>query len=153
MTSSVTKIEPIRKTRRVPLAPEAAFDLFTSRMMEWWPVGQHSIAGEDVVELRFERRTGGRLIEVDRNGNEVAWADILVWEPPHRVRVAWHPDREPVADSILEVRFIADGSGSILELAHSGWEAFGPKGSDLRTHYEPGWENVLAAYEEVASDA
>ena len=154
MTTNEAPIEPIRKTRRVSLAPAAAFDLFTSRMLEWWPVANHSIAGEDVVELRFEGRVGGQLIEVARDGTEHAWADVLAWEPPYRLSLSWHPTPEPTAASIVEVRFTPDGGGSLLELDHRGWEAFGrDAGTRLHANYEPGWDGVLGAYERLASGA
>lgn len=145
------RVAPVMKTRTVPLQPEAAFDLFTRRMGEWWPVATHSIAGEDVAELRFEGRIGGRLLEVAKDGSQCSWGEVLAWDPPHRFVISWHPNREPTAASILEVRFkAATGGGTELYLEHRGWEEFGERAETLRGQYEPGWDFVLGRFEETA---
>jgi DNA-binding transcriptional ArsR family regulator len=145
---------PVTKTRTVPLPPIAAFELFTRRMGEWWPVATHSIAGEEVATLRFEERVGGRLVEVGNDGSEHSWGEVLAWDPPNRFVISWHPTPTPTAASVLEVRFhaAADG-GTRLELEHRGWEEFGAEATDLRDRYEPGWDSVLRHFEESASSA
>jgi hypothetical protein len=42
------------------LPVEAAFDLFTARVGEWWPTATHSIHEHDVKEVRLEGRVGGQ---------------------------------------------------------------------------------------------
>lgn len=143
------KVAPIRKTRTVPLAPQAAFELFTRRVGEWWPVATHSIAGERVAALRFEERVGGRLVEVVDDGTEHSWGEVLAWNPPHRFVISWHPSLDPTAASILEVRFHEDGDGTRLELEHRGWEEHGDEAAELRSRYEPGWDFVLRGFEEL----
>src|SRR5690606_32700248 len=64
MGTSATRIEPVVKVRTVAIPVERAFELFTRRMGEWWPLATHSIAGTDVTALRFEERVGGRVTEV-----------------------------------------------------------------------------------------
>ena len=87
------------------------------------------------------------MVEVLDDGTEHSWADVIAWDPPHRFVIAWHPSVEPEAASIVEVRFVAEGDGSRLELEHRGWEEFGDDGKRLRDEYEMGWEPVLAGYE------
>ncbi|HEX6338114.1 MAG TPA: metalloregulator ArsR/SmtB family transcription factor [Jiangellaceae bacterium] len=152
MSNSATKIPPVQKTCTVPLPPERAFDLFTDRMGEWWPVETHSISADAsaVRALHFEGRVGGRVVEVTADGQEYSWADVLAWNPPTRFVLSWHPTTEPVAASRLEVTFRAVESGTEVVLVHSAWEEFGEEGSALRDRYESGWDLVLKQLEEHA---
>ena len=51
-------LEPLRKSVTVPLAPPAAFALFTSGIARWWPRHKYSICAERsttcVVEPRVD---------------------------------------------------------------------------------------------------
>jgi len=147
MDQTQTKVAPVTKRRTVPLPLDQAFDLFTRRMGEWWPMATHSVAGDDVKELRFEDRIGGRLLEVAEDGTECSWGELMAWNPPHRFVVSWHPAREPMAASVLEVRFSpAAGGGTDVFLEHCGWEEFGDEALDLRGRYDVGWDSVLGLY-------
>ncbi len=152
MSHAATRIPPVRKTCTVPLPPEQAFDLFTARMGEWWPVETHSISADDgaVRALRFEGRSGGRVVEVTTDGREYRWADVLAWNPPRRFVLSWHPTVEPVAASRLEVTFRAVDGGTEVLLIHSLWEEFGEDGGPLRDRYDTGWDVVLDRLEEHA---
>ncbi len=152
MRRSERPIEPVRKTRTVPIEPQRAFDLFTARIGTWWPLASHSIAEADAVDVRFEPRVGGRVIEVTKNGGEHPWADVIAWDPPHRFVVAWHPSVEPDAATILEVRFIpTEDGGTQVELEHREWEELGPsQGDAVRGGYESGWDSVLSVFEAAA---
>ena len=149
---SPTPIEPVRKERLLALPADEAFRLFTAGMAEWWPLATHSLAGERATGVRFEERLGGRVLELTADGTELAWADVLAWEPPRRLVLSWHPTLEVAAASILEVRFEQAGSGCRLRLMHGDWEAFGAQlGAELRDGYEPGWDVVLAPFEARAA--
>lgn len=144
-------VEPIIKTREIPLPVEEAFELFTEGMGTWWPLDTHSISADESggtpVAVRFESRVGGRVVEVAPDGSEHAWAEVIAWNPPERFVLAWHPNVNPTAASILEVRFSPNGDGSSLYLGHRGWEEFAERGHELRSQYDPGWDRVLSFYE------
>jgi DNA-binding transcriptional ArsR family regulator/uncharacterized protein YndB with AHSA1/START domain len=145
-------IPPVVKTRTLPLSVERAFALFTEGMETWWPLGSHSITadeGGDVVgvTLRFEGKVGGRVVEVAADGTECAWADVMAWQPPHRLVLSWHPNREPKAATVLEVRFTPHPEGSEIHLEHRGWEELGERGSSVREGYDSGWDVVLGRFE------
>lgn len=94
-------IDPVVKRRIVSLRPDAAFDLFTRRLGQWWPTATHSIAadedGEDhVVQVCFETAVGRRVVEVTADGIEHSWADVMAWDPPRRIVLSWHPTVAPV---------------------------------------------------------
>ncbi|MDH3249434.1 MAG: SRPBCC domain-containing protein [Acidimicrobiia bacterium] len=150
MTTTDNAIAPVEKHRTVPIAREAAFALFTSRMGEWWPAATYSIHGADLVSIRFDEHVGGRISEIGPDGTEIPWADVLAWNPPERFVVSWHPNPEPVAASILEVRFEVSPEGTLVTLEHRGWEEFGDSAHRLRDDYDSGWEVVLAQFERAA---
>ena len=85
---STTLIEAIRKTVLVDFTPDEAFDLFTTRIADWWPVRTHSYGGDDVTNLVLEPKVGGRLYEVTDKG-EQDWGSVLAWEPPTRLLLDW----------------------------------------------------------------
>ena len=154
MRLSDNPIQPILKTRSVSLDPVATFALFTTRMETWWPLQTHSIAQSKASGIRFEPHIGGRVVELTADGTEHPWADVIAWDPPHRFVLAWHPSLEPVAATILEVRFrlLADG-GTQIDLEHRGWEELGAEnGQATRDGYDPGWDSVLEPFGQVSEN-
>jgi uncharacterized protein YndB with AHSA1/START domain len=156
--TTISGIAPVTKTRTVPLDIARTFDLFTQQIARWWPVGTHSISADtgagdpdQIVDLRFDGRVGGRVAEVLADGTEHSWADVLAWDPPHRFVLSWHPNPAPVAASRLEVRFAAVEGGTRVDLRHDGWEEFGAGAADRRAGYEAGWDPVLDRFADVAS--
>lgn len=149
MRLSTTTIEPVRKQRRVPLEPTRAFELFTDSMATWWPLPTHSCAGDDAVDIRFEGHIGGRLVEIADDGTEYDWADVIAWDPPHRFVLAWHPNPEPIAATILDVRFTAlDDGGTRIDLEHRAWEELGDElGRRTRAGYDEGWDHVIDEFD------
>ncbi|MBT3344031.1 MAG: hypothetical protein HN712_27800 [Gemmatimonadetes bacterium] len=140
-------LDPIVKERTVPLELGKAFELFTARIGEWWPLATHSISGSTSSTVRFEPAVGGRIIEALADGTEHAWADVLAWDPPERFVVSWHPNPNPDAASTLEVRFHSVAEGTTIRLEHRGWEEFGQsQGLELREGYTSGWEVVLSGF-------
>lgn len=148
--AATTDVAPVIKTRTVPLAPAAAFDLFTRRMGQWWPTASHSIAGDRVTGVVFEEEVGGRVREVTDDGEWHAWAEVTAWDPPRRFTLSWHPSLDPVASTDLEVTFTATDTGTEVRLVHRGWERFGDQAAALRDDYEGGWDHVLGPYETAA---
>ncbi len=153
MTDSPIPIEPVRKTRTVPLGVTDAFELFTSRMDTWWPLTSHSISGDGTSTVRFEAGVGGRIVEVTSDGVEYSWADVVTWDPPQLVAVAWHPSIDPDASTTLEVRFhVVDEEHTEIELEHRGWEALGAEeGARRRAGYQSGWDTVLSELETASA--
>ena len=140
---STVAIDAIRKTVLVDFAPAEAFELFTTRIASWWPVGTHSYGGDDVTDVVLEPRAGGRLYEVTAAG-EQDWGSVLAWEPPHRVLLEWQIGE--ARGSEVEVRFLPEGPGTRVELEHRGFGA-----ADSRDRYASGWDVVLAPFVEQAS--
>lgn len=133
----------IRKTVLVDFAPAEAFELFTTRIASWWPVGTHSYGGDEVTDVVLEPRAGGRLYEVTAAG-EQEWGSVLAWEPPDRLLLDWQIGEARGTE--VEVRFSPEGPGTRVELEHRGFSA-----DDPRDRYESGWNIVLAPFVEQAT--
>ena len=152
MRLSTTTIDPVHKRRVVALPVDQAFALFTTKLPSWWPLATHSIAEQEAVDVRFEPGIGGRVVEIARDGTECTWADVIAWDPPHRVVLAWHPNPEPVAATIVDVRFTAVDGGTQLDLEHRSFEELGDEdGPTARAGYDEGWEPVLDDYVSATS--
>ncbi|MEM7285398.1 MAG: SRPBCC domain-containing protein [Actinomycetota bacterium] len=152
MSDHGNNLDPVVKTRRVPLPPEAAFSLFTTDMGTWWPLASHSVSADALAEVVFAERTGRAITEHAPDGTTHVWAELLASEAPHRVVLAWHPGAAASPASQLSVRFEPDGAGCRLRLTQSGWERYGnDAGAELRRRYHSDWDDVLDRYIEAAA--
>ena len=148
MTES-TAIEPVVATVVVPADAATAFEAFTSGMGTWWPMNGFSLGAGRVVALDLEEREGGEVREVWDDGTRRKWADVLAWDPPRTLTLAWGPGgfydgREPTT---VVVTFTETGPGTTeLRLVHSGWEVWAAEARATRDDYDGGWIEVLACY-------
>jgi uncharacterized protein YndB with AHSA1/START domain len=145
--SEVTKsLEPLRKTVVVQLEPSLAFELFTGRIAEWWPLPTHSVGLGDAVLVTFPNDVGGSIVETMRDGTTSVWGTVTEWDPPAGVSFTWHPGQPGAQAGDVEVRFTPDGAGGTeVVLTHSGWDRRSD-GAAARGGYDSGWEVVLGAY-------
>lgn len=142
MTGARPGPAPVLRATTVSCAPDTAFGVFTERLAAWWPLPSHSVFGDRAGGVAFE---GGRLVERAVDGTESVWGEVITWEPPHRLVFSWHPGQPPEEASEVEVRFLADGDATRVELEHRGWERFGDSAMARRRPYVgPGaWGHVL----------
>ena len=73
----------------VPLAPDAAFELFTDRFSDWWPKDSHHISDAPADDAILEPREGGRWYERDENGVECDWGQVREVQRPDLIVLAW----------------------------------------------------------------
>lgn len=142
MIMAAVSVEPVRRTVTVERSVEDAFRLFTDGIDTWWPVASHSYGGEEVERTVFESRVGGRVYEVQKGGAERDWAEVVVWEPPERIVLAW----KICKPTEVEVRFTAEGGGTLVELEHRGWERVSEEQRAQRESYAGGWVTVLGQF-------
>ena len=135
-------VPPVVKTVVVRRPPETAFRLFTERLDAWWPLQRRHVGG-DPLTCAFEGRVGGRVYERAADGTETPWGTVLAWDPPHRVAFSWIVGAAARAPQRIEVSFTAVAGGTEVEVRHSGWEALGAEGTELRKRYDEGWVLVL----------
>jgi uncharacterized protein YndB with AHSA1/START domain len=148
MSTEAAESAPIKRSVTVDCSVEHAFATFTERIHEWWPLGTHSIdryetgtAAETVV---FQGGAGAQVYERTKNGEELKWAEVIAYDPPHRFVLAWNPSREQDGPKTeIEVTFTDEGGKTRVELEHRGWEQLGPEAADARQSYSDGWQPVL----------
>jgi len=155
MSTQATETEAIRRSVTVNCSVEHAFATFTERIHEWWPLGTHSIdqgeTGSPPETVIFQGGAGGQIFERTKGGENLKWADVVAYEPPHRFVLAWNPSREQERPQTeIEVTFTVEGDGTRVDLEHRGWERLGDQAGEARQSYSEGWQHVLAGYAEKA---
>jgi uncharacterized protein YndB with AHSA1/START domain len=136
----------LRKTITVARPPEVAFRVFTEGLASWWPARTHSVGHERVDTIVLEGHVGGRFYERLDDGTEHEWGEITTWDPPGRLGMTWHAGRGPETAQQLEIRFVAEGDGTRVELEQTGWEVLGDEAEATRANYASGWTGVLGQY-------
>ena len=136
---------PIRQSVRVDCPIDEAFELFTERMTEWWPLESHSTAGQEAEECAFEPRVGGRVFERTQAGEEREWGRILVWEPPRRIEFTWHPGSRDEDGQTVELEFCTEANGTRVTLTHRGWHLAGAQALASSGQYAMPWSSILEA--------
>jgi hypothetical protein len=140
-------IPPIEQAVVVRCSVGHAFDVFTARLGDWWPIETHSVAAgteRRAVAAAIEGRVGGRVYETQDDGTECTWGTVTAWEPPLRLVILWTVSDEG-ADTEIEVRFEPVEDGTRVTLVHRGWDT-----RQRRSSYETGWPAVLDAFAKAA---
>ena len=144
----------IKKTLTVRATPEKAFAIFTEG--HWWPK-THSIGPSPLKTAVIEPRVGGRWYGRLEDGSDALWGDVLAWEPPTRLVLAWRITAEWAYDPSLlteiEVRFTALGDGETrVDFEHRGLERFGASEAAInaRTSMDGGWGLILDSFKAAA---
>jgi uncharacterized protein YndB with AHSA1/START domain len=154
-------IAPVRKTITVAASPERAFEVFTAEFDTWWP-RTHHIGTAPMKKAIVEGRAGGRCYAEQVDGTECDWGSVLVWEPPHRLVIAWQIDGrwqyEPdlAKASEVEVRFTREADGSTrVDLEHRQFDRHGGDGAAIRAAVDAagGWGGLLALFAAQAAPA
>jgi uncharacterized protein YndB with AHSA1/START domain len=131
---------------------DQVFALYTQRAATWWPLEVASHNGRLAVDVTYEPRVGGRVFETWRDGNEVTWGHILVWEPPRHFMYSYRPFAD---ERLTEVEiWFAELAPERTEVRvqHRGWEAHGQDGVQRSAGYSSGWKHNLELLARAASD-
>jgi DNA-binding transcriptional ArsR family regulator len=150
MLAGEIRIEPVVKTLRLGMTPDEAFEVFTERIGDWWPLDTHSIGQDRAVSARFEPEVGGRIVEMTADGMESVWGQVTSWEKAQRVEFTWYPGLPEDQQTLVDVRFREAPGGCEMILIHTGWEARGEAGPSVRENYDAGWDFVLGKYTDAA---
>ena len=133
MTSTETAV---RHSLVVPAPPEVAFKVFVERFGDIKP-REHNIMDVPIAETVFEPRVGGHIVDRAADGTECRWSRVLAYEPPSRlvfswdISPTWQLETDPERTRKVEVRFLADGEATRVELEHRHLDRHGP-----------GWESI-----------
>jgi uncharacterized protein YndB with AHSA1/START domain len=151
-------LEPVRHAVTVPLAPEAAFELFTADFNSWWP--GHHIGEADLQTALIEPVAGGRWYERGVDGSECDWGEVLVYSPPGRLVLrwqldgAWKYDSDPAHGSEVEVTFTQEAPGRTrVQLEHRSFERHGAGAPAVRDGVDSdgGWHKIVQLYADRAA--
>jgi uncharacterized protein YndB with AHSA1/START domain len=143
-------IAPIVRTVQVKAPPARAFELFATRMADWWPRGR--TVGKNAHEaIVIEPRAGGGWFERDAEGLESQWGKVLAWEPPSRLLLGWQLNsiftHDPDLVTEVELTFAAaEGGGTLVTLEHRDLERFGADAGRFADQLGGGWPNFLALF-------
>jgi len=153
MSTQQLDTSAITKSIVVECGVEHAFDVYTNRMTEWWPLHTHSIHEQRAERVVMEGREGGELYELSVSGEAAHWARVTTWEPPHRLVLAWKVNPDAPAETEIEVRFTAEAAARTrVDVEHRNWHLLGARrGAEARASYHEGWDPVLERYRVAAS--
>jgi DNA-binding transcriptional ArsR family regulator/uncharacterized protein YciI/uncharacterized protein YndB with AHSA1/START domain len=146
-----TVIAPVRHQIIVNTPAERAFSIFTDGFGTWWPKA-HTISPVPVEQAVIEPRAGGRCYDRAVDGSECDWGQVLVWEPPARLVLAWQIDGtwsyEPDVEhaSRVTVTFAPDGDRTEVTLVHDEFERHRHAGPELAAGVREGWATSLQAF-------
>jgi uncharacterized protein YndB with AHSA1/START domain len=148
---------PIRKSMVVKAGINRAFDVFANRMHDWSPAVQSLQGGRTSIVI--EPRVGGRWYEISESGSQADWGQVLVWEPPNRMILAWQLDAnfsyDPDLITEVEVRFAPAGEHRTqIEFEHRNLDRFGARSEATKASLdsEGGWSGSFALYEKLLEE-
>ncbi|WP_372781518.1 SRPBCC family protein [Phenylobacterium sp.] len=154
--SQTIKPAAIAKTFTVRATPEKAFAVFTDGFDRWWP-RSHSIGDSPLKTAILEPGIGGRWYGRLEDGSEAMWGEVLTWEPPARLVLAWRISADwaydPNLTTEVEVRFTALAGGETrVDFEHRDLERFGDSEAADRTRVmmDGGWSLILDSFKAVA---
>jgi uncharacterized protein YndB with AHSA1/START domain len=156
MNDFAQRIAPaaIRKTITINAPVERAFEVFATRMGQWWHK-EHSIAkGTAQVDVVIEPRAGGRWYEKGADGSEHSWGRVLAYDPPRRLLLAWQLNREfvydPELETAVEINFEEEGGATLVHFEHRDLERMGADAVELFESMDGGWGLLLDLYKAAA---
>ena len=152
MTTSADQIVSRSVVVNAPL--EKAFERFTVGFGDFKPP-EHNLLQAPIAETVFEPRVGGHIYDRAVDGSVCKWARVLAYEPPNRVVFSWaigptwQLESNPDLTSEVEVRFLADGDRTRVELEHRNLDRHGPgwQGVSEGVAGTGGWPLYLERYE------
>jgi uncharacterized protein YndB with AHSA1/START domain len=154
--SQTIKPAAIRKSFTVRATPAKAFEVFTKGFDRWWPK-THYIGDSPLTKAVVEPGVGGRWYGLHEDGVERPWGEVLAWDPPGRLVLAWRLSHEwgydPNLLTEVDVRFTAVGEGETrVDFEHRGLERFGDTEAAVRTitSMDGGWGMILDSFKAVA---
>jgi Activator of Hsp90 ATPase homolog 1-like protein len=154
-TESDSVVEVFRSVS-VPLPQARAFELFTTRMTDFWPK-EHTIGDSELAEVLIDPRSGGRWFERGVDGGECQWGRVAEWQPPRKVVLLWqinaHWQFDPEFKTEVEVTFTEEGPGRCrLDLRHRNLQRYGDRTDQMLEIFDDpaGWTGTLAGFVDLA---
>jgi uncharacterized protein YndB with AHSA1/START domain len=150
-------IEPVRREVVVEASQARCFEVFTAGIDRWWP-REHHVGKSPLARSVLEPGVGGRWYSVSEDGTECDVGKVLVWDPPHRLVLAWQLTAQwqydPGFVTEVEVRFTAEAPRRTrVELEHRNLERFGDHAEAIRKSIgaPTGWGRILESFAAAAA--
>jgi uncharacterized protein YndB with AHSA1/START domain len=147
-------VAPVRKSITVKADVERAFRVFTAEFDSWWPRTHHT-GKTPLTRAIIEGRVGGRCYMEQEAGPDCDWGIVRVWDPPHRLVLAWQLDGDWTYQpdlaqaSEVELRFTPEPGGlTRVDLEHRHIERHGATSAAVRAGVDSpeGWTGLLRLY-------
>lgn len=132
----------IRKNVLLACSPAKAFDLFTSRISEWWPT-THRATKDPESLLTLD--PGGLLVDRASDGREIAMGRVQAWEPPDRLMLDFYPGTGAAQPTAVEITFVAEGEGTRVTILHQPTPASEKLWHERAHLFVRNWDAVLDA--------
>ena len=132
----------------LPLAPAAAFDLFTQKIGEWWPADRRHT--QDPASQIF-MLDSGRFYERASDGREVELGQVRSFDPPSRILLDFFVATGPDKPTEVEIVFAALGTGTQVTVTHRPKLVSEALWTERAPRYERSWDVVLAALSQAAA--
>ncbi|MGP0091246.1 MAG: SRPBCC domain-containing protein [Xanthobacteraceae bacterium] len=132
----------------LPLAPRAAFELFTQKIGEWWPADRRHT--EDPTSEIFLLQSG-RFYERAGDGREVELGCVRSWELPSRIVLDFFLATGPEKPTEVEITFVAEERGTRVTVTHRPKPVSEALWTERAPRYARSWDVVLAALSRAAA--
>jgi hypothetical protein len=132
----------IVKSVTLPLAPMAAFELFTLGISDWWPADRRHT--QDPASKIFLLENG-RFYERARDGHEVDLGKVRNWDPPRRILLDFFIATGRAKPTEVEITFTARNGGTLVTVTHRPTAASEGLWAERAPRYGRSWDAVLTA--------
>ena len=130
------------KAVTLPVAPRAAFELFTQKIGEWWPPDRRHT--QDPASEIFLLQSG-RFFERARDGREVELGLVRSWDLPNRILLDFFVATGRERPTEVEITFAAHEGGTRVTVTHRPKPVSEALWMERAPSYERSWDVVLAA--------
>jgi hypothetical protein len=132
----------IVKSVFLPLSLDAAFQLVTQKIGQWWPPDRrHTQDPESEIFLLAT----GRFYERARDGREVDLGRVRAWKSPERILLDFYVATSREQPTEVEIAFAATAGGTQLTVRHRPKPVSEALWLERARRYELSWDVVLAA--------
>jgi uncharacterized protein YndB with AHSA1/START domain len=146
-------IDPVHRSITVKTSPARAFEAFAREIGRWWPK-RMQIGATPFSDVVMEPHRGGRWFERGADGTEINWGEVLVWDPPRRLLLAWRINAsfayDPALLTELELTFAPEHGGTRVTLEHRNLDRFGDAAERVAEQLRGGWAAPLQAFANFA---